>query len=369
MFGLKKTTPSPAPADPAPKDDLSALLDAFGRVLAAYGQGSFDLPGRPASETIDELDRWRLHVVLGVPLEDGEHRAASERDFAGAARAFSEHRRNERQFVESALADLRDALWTCVQRVHVAVQADTNADNSTTSQISRVQRAIQGLETGAVKGEVMEAISRIEQITQQRQATQREAYRSLAERIESMGTQLHVAVRESETDALTSLGNRKRYSVVAERAVQMFALQRAPVAIIMMDLDGLKAINDALGHGAGDAVIEAFSDCLHKVFLRDCDELCRIGGDEFVALLPNTTKALCARLATRLLDTVGGIVAPHGEAGPLLSVSVSVGYAEIQPGDDVATWTARADAAMYRAKAMGKARTDGLNASGIAEAA
>ena len=171
-----------------------------------------------------------------------------------------------------------------------------------------------------------------------------------------MGTQLHVAVRESETDQLTGLGNRKRYSLVAERAAQMFALQRTPVAIMMMDLDGLKAINDTLGHGAGDAVIEAFAACLHKVFLRDCDELCRIGGDEFVALLPNTTQALCARLAARLLDTVSGKVAPHGEAGPPLSVSV--GYAVIQPGDDVATWTARADAAMYRAKAAGKGRAE-----------
>ena len=168
MFGLKKAPTPPAPADPAPNDDLSALLDAFGRVLAAYGQGSFDLPGRSASETIDELDRWRRHVVLGIPIENGEHSAASERDFAGAARAFSEHRRNEKQFVESALADLRDALWTCVQRVHVAVQADTSADSSTSTQIARVQRAIQGLETGSAKGEVMEAISQIETIAQQR---------------------------------------------------------------------------------------------------------------------------------------------------------------------------------------------------------
>lgn len=336
--------------------DTSPLLDAFGRVLAAYAQGTFDVPGRSALESTDELERWRRHAMLGTPIAEGAHGAIRERDFAGAARVFAEHRRNEKQFVEAALKDLREALWACVQRVHLAVQADVHADEATAAQIQRVQAAINRLETGTVKNEVLEAITRIEAIAQQRHASQQAAYSSLADRIESLGSQLHVAVRESETDALTGLGNRKRFTHAADRAVQMHALHRAPVTLVMMDLDGLKAINDTLGHPAGDAALTAFARCLPKVFLRDSDELCRIGGDEFVALLPNTSEQLCGRLAQRLIDTIASAASPFGEGGPPLRVSV--GYAELRAGEDAAAWMTRTDAAMYRAKSAGKGRAE-----------
>lgn len=336
--------------------EFAPLLDAFGRVLAAYAQGTFDVPGRSAAEAADEVDRWRRHALLGTPVEHGHGGATRDRDFAGAARVVAEHRQSEKAFIDAALKDLREALWACVQRVHAAVQADLQADEATAVQIDRVQAAINRLETGAVKNEVLEALTRIEAIAHERNASQQAVYSSLAERIESLGSQLHVAVRESETDALTGLGNRKRFTQVGERVVHMHTLHRAPVTLLMMDLDGLKAINDTLGHSMGDTALSTFAACLPKVFLRESDELCRIGGDEFVALLPNTTEQLCGRLAQRLIDALAQLEPLGGPDGP--SIQVSVGYAELRAGEDMATWLARTDAALYRAKAAGKGRAE-----------
>lgn len=358
MFFRRTATPaSAASATATPPDnesiDLAPLLDAFGQVLSAYAHGSFDLPGRSAHEAMLELDQWRRHAMLGAPV-DGETVAVANggiaaRDFGGAARAFADSRRIEKRLVESALTDLRDCLWTCVQRVHVAVQADLHAESATALQVERLQSTIQRLETGAIRDELMETILQIEHIAESRRETQRQSFALLAERIDELSTQLADARRESETDVLTGLGNRKRFEQAVARAMQLSTIGGAPVSLVSMDLDNLKLINDRGGHAAGDAALQTFATCLSKVFLGEADVLCRVGGDEFMALLPHARLPLAERLSHRLVQTVDAIA-----AGDEPALSVSVGYAEVRRGEDVGAWLARADAALYEAKTSGR---------------
>lgn len=347
-------TPSVAPATADEAIDIAPLLDAFGLVLSAFEQGGVDLPGRPASELISEMAPWRMHAVLGTPVDGGEHAAASDRDFQGAARAMARLRQTEKSLIESALSDLRECLWSCVQRVHVAVQADVEADTASAGQLARVQKAIHVLETGAVKDEVMQAIQSIERISHARREKQQASFAGLVERIDQLAVQLEEARRESETDPLTGLGNRKRLELAAERALQRHLIGGIPCTLVLMDLDGLKQINDTRGHPAGDAALLAFSSCMSKVFLRASDELCRIGGDEFVALLPSTGKELAARLTNRLLDTVNEWNSRNSESAA--TVSASIGFTELQAREDLQRWLARADTALYEAKSRGGGR-------------
>ncbi len=359
MF-FRRSEPVRPPVDAAPVAsadapvDVSPLLDAFGQVLGAFGQGSFDLPGRPADDTVEEMERWRRHTMIGTPLEGTDHLPLAARDFRGASRAFADLRRSEKRFVESSLHDLRDALWTCVHRVHIAVQADLQADAATEQQVGRVQTAIQFLETDAIKTEVLQAMHAMEVITASRKSAQEQAYAELAARIETLGAQLAEARRESETDVLTALGNRKRFERAAERVVQMHTLNRAPAAIVLMDLDGLKAINDSLGHEAGDSALITFAATISKVFLGDADVLCRLGGDEFVAVLPNTDVKVAARLAERVVQSFAEQRSPFGDDGPTLSVSA--GFAALTLGEASGGWLKRADRALYDAKRDGKGR-------------
>ncbi|MEO7359202.1 MAG: GGDEF domain-containing protein [Gemmatimonadaceae bacterium] len=241
-----------------------------------------------------------------------------------------------------------------MNRVHAAVQADHVADSATTAQLKRVEQAIQGIETGAVKDEVMQALNSIDHISRTRRDQQHASFVVLAERIKELGTELEEAQRDSETDALTGLGNRKRFEVAIERARHLHAISRAPLSLLMMDLDGLKQVNDTLGHSAGDVALTSFANCLSKVFLHDSDELCRIGGDEFVALLPGTKQDIAERLANRLVGNVAALAA-HGVADAV-RVGVSIGYSELQTGESVSAWMSRTDAALYEAKASGRGR-------------
>lgn len=364
MFFRRSAPDAPATGTPSVEAalpfDIAPLLDAFGQVLSAYAQGSIDLPETSSRETGEELERWRLHTVLGTPLDPSEPNAslsAAERDYRGAARALTDHRRREKRYVESALADLREALWACVERVHTVAQSDLQADDATTMQITRVHTAINGIETGAVKEEVLQAIATITSISRTRRETQQVAFGMLADRIDQLGSQLEEAKRESETDTLTSLGNRKRFERAAQRAVQMHTLNRQPVSMVLIDLDYLKQINDTYGHPAGDATLQALADALSRVFLGDSDVLCRIGGDEFVVILYNTGANVAERLAERLVQKVAETPPPFALDAPALSASV--GFAAHKGGEGVDAWMARADAALYQAKKGGKGRAAG----------
>lgn len=347
------TPPGAVAAPPGVEAALAAALDAFGRVLEGYSEGGFDIPERDTDTLARLASRFRDHVVDGRHFTDEAQGAvpAEARQYAAIAEFLVQHKRAEKVYVEAALADLRDALWACVNRVQAAVAADVKADAATGEQVHRVQSAINRIETGAVKQEVLGAMSAMEAIASERRATQMTQYGALAARIDQLGSQLEVLKRENETDPLTELGNRKRFDSALARAMQMSLLSRQPITLVMLDMDGLKEINDRHGHPAGDGALKVFADCLAKVFLRNTDVICRVGGDEFAVILPNTEPRVVARMAERLVTFVAETVVPQA---PGARMGVSVGYGGLRDGETPEGWVARIDAALYKAKHNGK---------------
>jgi diguanylate cyclase (GGDEF)-like protein len=333
-------------------DMVSPLLDAIGQLLGLYQQGVFDMPDCSVDDAKGELDCWRRHAVIGTRSPDEEEdsapRAAHERDWRGVTRHFGEHRRAEKQFVERALADLRDALWTCVEHSYQLLLSEQLATDASATQVNRVRDALDQLETGVIKDEITQAMRALDEIAATQRATQRSVYGQLAERIEQLGAQLEDARKASETDALTGLGNRLAFDRTMARQLHLHALSGNPLTVVSIDLDGLKAINDDLGHAVGDEALVAVGKVLHRVFLRDNDIICRLGGDEFAVVLANTTDALATRLLLRLSDGVANTPWAHAETG--YPLHVSAGTAQWTPGESVEAWFARADAAMYAQK-------------------
>lgn len=365
MFFRRASTPAPTPAHDTTSapgtgaDVISPVLDAFGQLMAAYANGIFDMPDHPEAEARAHLDAWRRHAMIGAASPSDDARDANDASRSGlplearqwnrATNAFSEHRRAEKSFVETALADLREALWLCVERTHEALEAEHEAGAASAVQMDRLRHALTHLETGVVKTEITVAMRSLEQISEQRQQSQRAIYGQLAERIEELGSQLDEARKASETDALTGLGNRLGFDRAAARQLHLHALNGHPLVLILLDLDRLKPLNDGHGHQAGDLALTTLAKCLHRVFLRENDIVCRIGGDEFAVVLPNTSTALAERLVERFTATVAAEPWPYLEHG--LPLSASTGIALWQRGESVEAWVARADTALYACKA------------------
>ena len=154
----------------------------------------------------------------------------------------------------------------------------------------------------------------------------------------------------ADLDALTGLHNRRYFHETLAREVARAHRYGRRLALVVFDLDDFKAINDRIGHLAGDAVLAETAERVKDV-VRSADVACRVGGDEFAVILPESKTGDADQLYHRLLGAVGS--RPVGQAGRL---SVSAGIAELREEDDPTTFFERADEALYRAKEHGKAQ-------------
>jgi diguanylate cyclase (GGDEF)-like protein/PAS domain S-box-containing protein len=152
-------------------------------------------------------------------------------------------------------------------------------------------------------------------------------------------------------DQLTSLPNRRFFSEKMSDALSIAKDTRAPLAVLFIDLDGFKKVNDTYGHHAGDSLLQQVAKRLSSS-IRDGDLVSRLAGDEFTIMLPNTKKLNAVNIATRILQSLQQLF-PIGDQD--VSITPSIGLAMYpEHGNDVQTLIKNADAAMYQAKLSGK---------------
>lgn len=154
-----------------------------------------------------------------------------------------------------------------------------------------------------------------------------------------------------ETDALTGLPSRHRLERLGPKVFQEAVDQGRDLAMFMVDMDNFKVINDTFGHAQGDVVLKHFAAVCQTV-LRKGDLMCRYGGDEFVALLPNTGSEAALAVGRRLVDQFRGLELPF--TGPGVSLSLGVATLVGAQATDLKGLLEAADAALYRAKARGR---------------
>ncbi|MEK7854687.1 MAG: GGDEF domain-containing protein, partial [Acidobacteriota bacterium] len=156
------------------------------------------------------------------------------------------------------------------------------------------------------------------------------------------------------TDQLTGLPNARSLQIQFEKEVGRAKRAGNSVQILMLDLDGFKAVNDTFGHQAGDKMLTEVGRII-KGELRDYDFLARYGGDEFVAIVPETDRADVIELCSRIESAVAAYAATVN--GAIVPVGVSVGSASYpSQGESFEELLIAADKAMYRAKAFHKER-------------
>jgi len=224
---------------------------------------------------------------------------------------------------------------------NVPILAIAEADNNA--------RLVRGLEIG-VNDYLIRPIDKNEMLARVRTQIKKKRY------TERLRDNVQLSIEMAITDALTGLFNRRYMETHFAALVEQTAARGKPIAVMVIDIDFFKSINDGHGHDAGDDVLREFALRIRKS-IRNIDLACRYGGEEFVIVMPETDMAVAAMVAERLRRRIASEPFAIQQGARNLEVTISIGIAAIgAPGDNAAAILKRADQALYRAKRGGRNR-------------
>jgi diguanylate cyclase (GGDEF)-like protein len=168
-----------------------------------------------------------------------------------------------------------------------------------------------------------------------------------------VGDERRELAQEAITDSLTGAFNRRCMDACLATAIERLHRTGEPASLALFDVDHFKAINDELGHAAGDKMLKALV-ALVAARARKLDVLFRVGGEEFALLLTNARSSDALHVADQLRRLVA-----DAELVPGRRISISAGVSELRRGETASEWMHDADAALYRAKRAGRNRVAG----------
>jgi two-component system cell cycle response regulator len=209
-------------------------------------------------------------------------------------------------------------------------------------------KVLRGLDMG-VNDYLARPIDRNELIARVRTQLRRKRY------ADALRTTLTESIQAALVDALTGLHNRRYLETHLAGLLEQSANRGSPLSLMVLDIDHFKAINDTYGHDAGDEVLRGFAQRV-KVGVREADLVCRLGGEEFVVIMPEAEQRYAASIAERVRQLVEAEPFPIEGGARSIKVTVSIGLAEARGDRSPDAFFRRADKALYRAKNEGRNR-------------
>jgi diguanylate cyclase (GGDEF)-like protein len=335
--------------------EADQLIDTLAGVLRDFGRLAFDLERQDARRTASLFDQWAQHVATLAPPPTGD-KAVAGRQLAQLRQSFTTHRKAEQAEMTQAQDALRDIVWAFVASLNRVVVDDERDDQQVGLMMSNLSQALQQAPPSDLRKLAWDAVEQVQAVLTVRRERQVKQVQSLAQKLETLGTQLEVARRESTTDPLTQLFNRRAFDEQLVRTSEFAQLRSGGAVLLMLDIDHFKKVNDTWGHPAGDEVLKAVAGHCVRVFKSKGDFVARCGGEELALLLPGASLELARALAEKLRALIYQSPVRTGDA--VISVTVSIGVAAWMLREPPGDWLARADAALYRAKHHGRNRVE-----------
>ncbi len=303
---------------------------------------SYDLLDTPADEAFDRITRLASHIletpIALVSLVDGERQWFKSRQGLDAQETPREMAFCHHAILGDDVTVIPDA--TCDDRFR---------DNPLVTGAPEI-RFYAGAPLIAPGGSKLGTLCVIDRTPREIDDRQRQVLKDLAAIVMD-----EIELRRlASTDPLTGAFNRRYVLELAEREFRRARRYEVPVSLAMLDIDAFKAVNDRYGHSVGDAVLRALTDCCHGM-IREQDMLGRLGGEEFLLVLPHTDCTGAGVLLERIREAVAAIEIPVSDA--TLAFTVSIGHTKILPDDETLQLVVcRADSALYASKRAGRNR-------------
>jgi diguanylate cyclase (GGDEF)-like protein len=265
-----------------------------------------------------------------------------------------EQRRDEQQFVDGHLNDLRDLVWNLLGALSKIAQEESHEDAALRQQVQKLSQQTQRPEDLDVHT-LRQTLQSITQVLEQRERRHQQTLQQLQGQVHHLMRELAQARRESTTDPLTGLYNRRAFEECLHHTVGLNRLFGYPATMMLLDIDHFKHINDTYGHATGDEALKHVAEHIVRVCKRKSDFAARYGGEEFVVIMRETTLRDAQKIAHQLAEQVRRSPLPVPDGEPI-RITVSIGVSELQPNESEEDWFRRTDALLYQAKQAGRDR-------------
>lgn len=350
--------------------------------LAEDGEDSYSQVATRISTTLSNLvDRIEPNAIIKHRIDIVRHRLERGMDWYVLAVTLEDIRdilflrylqvdeefSHYLQQLRNELGSIRDLLSRSVQS-NEQQQRDIGVfSDSVASGVDRIRKSVGASEdVGALKNEVTEHVNFIAEALKHYRDQNSDR---IGEQLQQLAAQIKAIEQESKVtrealeeqrhkathDALTGLPNREAYAERAHHEIQRLQRYGHPLTLAVCDIDRFKSINDNYGHQAGDKVLKLMAKVI-STRLRNVDFVARFGGEEFVILMPETNAEQAFKVLDKVRATVGKTAFRFKDAP--VSITISLGIAEVAADDTVEHVFARADKALYAAKNGGRNRCE-----------
>jgi len=276
-------------------------------------------------------------------------------------------------FTSAVLDDLRSRCLSSARTMHALDNASVTATATLNAVLEKLDAAGRdasdyGRTLSRASGELgedhspadlrrfVDSLIAATQTMEQRTKTLEEELQNSSQQVSNLKAQLADVRRESLTDSLTGVANRKAFDTELAAALKESRESGEPMALLMCDIDHFKRFNDTWGHQTGDQVLRLVAGCMGEN-IKGRDTLARFGGEEFSVILRRTTLDNAAAVADQLRSSVETKKLVKKSTGDVLgTITISLGVAALSDADTPTSLIQRSDACLYRAKNTGRNR-------------
>jgi diguanylate cyclase len=262
---------------------------------------------------------------------------------------------NQKDYLNEREDELRKII-DLLTRAMVSVDTENDAYHRKIMQQSEKMEKITRLDDiRKIKSALEKEVETLRETVRDKQAGEQARIQTLSSQVKTLSQELELAKEESLRDGLTGIYNRRAFDDYLQSLTERNLLHRQDFAVLILDIDDFKVVNDTYGHPVGDRVLLAMANTFGQM-VRSDDFLARYGGEEFVMVLPGASRRNAAKKAKQICKIIHKTRFTLDQDGsqPPLALTVSIGVTAFKKGDMTATVLERADQALYQAKKAGK---------------
>jgi diguanylate cyclase len=328
-----------------PSVEISEEKATLLHLIDTYNKHLIEIDTQPVRRVREALDEF----AKGLAHPDPEMVAKSLFRFR---QFFSSYRIDEYTYVQNTFDDFKNIIWDFADQLGEDIRFEQSKDFEVKNHLEGLREAVESNSIDVLRNKSREFIDSYIELQSTKDEHRSRRIDAIQKNLSTVKKQLMDANQSMREDHLTGAFNRKSFDEQVKRYISMRQFQPNAVTMIAMDIDFFKKINDTYGHDVGDFILKECVKVLKSVFHRETDFVARIGGEEFVAILPDFKVEHALVKAEEAMARIRKEVFIHGEHQ--IRFTVSMGIAQLLPTETGEQWLKRADSALYTSKQTGR---------------